>query len=274
MHKVNVYMMSPSRVLPKLNVSKKFWITLGLAVWLDLVIVNLPAVWGAYALTRGGDIAMSGVSGTVWSGSASLVSVKIKGLDQSIGQLTWKLNILSLFTLKPCADITTRMENQEFDGYVCVKGKTGLTIKNASMTFPAALAQPMLPLSVGGQLALTIEALDISDSRLQSLRGKATWANGKIHNGSNWMSIGGLAVELMDDGKNGVNAHIVDISSPLNMDLKGSLAYPTGARLTGSLAMPESYFREINAAAWLSMFAVQQANDAQGNIVYAVDLNF
>ena len=60
----------------------------------------------------------------------------------------------------------------------------------------------------------------------------------------------------------------------MRMDLNGSLPYPTGARVSGNLAMPEPYFREINAGAWLSMFAVQQANDAQGNIVYAVDLNF
>lgn len=274
MQKVNVYMMSPSLVLPKLNASKKFWITLGVLVWLYLVVSNLPAVWGAYALTRGGDIAMNGVSGTVWSGRASLVSVKIKGLDQSIGQLTWKLNVFSLFTLKPCALITTKMDNQEFDGYVCVKGKSGLSVKDASMSFPAALVQPLLPLAVSGQFALTIDQLEVSDSRLQKIRGKATWADGKIYNGSNWMNLGGLGADLVDDGKNGLNAHIVDISSPLRIDLNGSLPYPTGARVTGNLAMPEPYFREINAAAWLSMFAVPQANDAQGNIVYAVDLNF
>lgn len=274
MQKVNVYMMSPSVVLPKLNASKKFWITLGVLVWLYLVVSNLPAVWGAYALTRGGDIAMNGVSGTVWSGRASLVSVKIKGLDQSIGQLTWKLDGLSLLTLKPCALITTKMENQEFDGYVCVKGKTGLAIKDATLSFPAALVQPMLPLAVGGQFSLTIEQLELGNSRLQKLRGKATWADGRIYNGSNWMALGGLGADLVDDGKNGLSAHIVDISGPLHMDLKGSLPYPTGARVTGTLAMPEPYFREINAGAWISMFATPQANDAQGNLVYAVDLNF
>lgn len=267
-------MMSPSLVLPKLNASKKFWITLGVLVWLYLVVSNLPAVWGAYVLTRGGDIAMNGISGTVWSGRASLVSVKIKGVDQSIGQLTWKLDALSLFTLKPCALIATKMENQEFDGHVCVKGKSGLTIKDATVSFPSALVQPLLPLAVSGQFALTIEQLELGDNRLQKLRGKATWVDGRIYNGSNWMSLGGVGAELVDDGKNGLNAHIVDISGPLHMDLKGSLPYPTGARVTGTLAMPEPYFREINAAAWLSMFAAPQANDAQGNIVYAVDLNF
>ncbi|HOY21747.1 MAG TPA: type II secretion system protein N [Cellvibrio sp.] len=266
-------MMSPSRVLPKLNASKKFWITLGVFVWLYCVAINLPAIWGAYALTRGSDVAMSGVSGTLWSGRASLVSVKIKGLDQSIGQLTWKLDIFSLVTLRPCALITTKMDSQQFDGYVCIKGKRGLIIKDATVSFPSALVQPMLPLALGGQFSLTIEQLEIADSRLQKLHGKATWIDGKIYNGSNWMSLGSIGADMADDGKNGLNSHIVDISGPLQIDLKGNLPYPTGARITGNLAMPESYFRETNAGAWLSMFAVQQANDDQGNIVYAVDLN-
>ena len=273
MQKVNVYMMSPSVVLPKLNASKKFWITLGVLVWLYLVVSNLPAVWGAYALTRGGNIAMNGVSGTLWSGRASLVSVRIKGLEQSVGQLTWKLNILSLFTLKPCALITTKMDNQEFDGYVCVS-KNGLSVRDASMSFPAAVVQPMLPLAVSGQFSLTIGQLEVRDYRLQKVLGKATWTDGKIYNGSNWMSLGAVGADLADDGKNGLSARIVDIGGPLRLDLVGNLPYPTGVRVSGKLAMPEPYFREVNAAAWLSMFAVQQANDAQGNIVYIVDLNF
>jgi general secretion pathway protein N len=267
-------MISPRLVLPKLNTSKKFWITLGVLVWLYFIVINLPAIWGAYALTRSGMVAMNGVSGTLWSGRASLVSVKIKGLDQSLGQLTWKLDMLSFFTLQPCALITTNMDNQSFDGRVCAKGINGFAIKDATINIPAAFVQPLLPLTVGGQFSLTIERLEMSDARLQKLGGKVTWIDGKIFNGSNWMSLGTIGADVTDDSKNGLNAHLMDINGPLRMDLKANLPYPTGARVTGSLAMPEPYFREINAGAWLAMFAVQQANDAQGNIVYAVDLNF
>ncbi len=274
MQKVNVYMIPQVAALPKLNASKKFWITLGVLVWLYFVVSNLPAVWGAYALSRGGDIAMSGVSGTVWNGRASLASVKVKGTDYSIGQLTWKLNILSLFTLKPCALITTHMDNQEFDGNVCVKGKSGVTVKNATASFPAALVQPLLPLAIDGQFNLTIEKLDVDNSQLLGVRGKASWMNAKIFNGANWMTIGGLGADLVDDGKKGLSAHIVDVNSPLRLDLVGNLPFPTGGNIKGSFALPEAYYREINAGAWLSMFAIPQANDAQGNLVYQVDLNF
>jgi len=260
--------------LPKLNVSKKFWITLGIAFWLYFVVSSLPAVWGAYLLSRSGDIAMNGVSGTLWSGRASLASIRVKGVDHSLGQLTWKLNILSLFTLSPCALIGTHMDNQEFDGVVCIKGKNALAVKDASVSFPAALVQPLLPLAIDGQFALNIERLDIKNTELLGLRAKGSWMGSKIYNGTNWMSLGGLGADFVDDGKKGLSAHIFDVSSPLHVDMVGTLPFPTGATIKGSFSLPEPYFREINAGAWLSMFASPMPNDPQGNLVYAVDLNF
>lgn len=267
-------MIVKSLTLPSLNVSKKFWISLGVILFLYFVVTSLPAVWGAYALTRSGAIAMNGVSGTLWSGRASLVSVKINAVDYSLGTLTWKLEPLSLFTLKPCVLIATQMDNQQFDGRVCVKGKSSVAIKDASLSFPAALVQPLLPLAIDGQFSLTLENLEIADSKLQMIRGKAAWMGSKIYNGANWMSLGGLGADLVDDGKNGLSAHIFDISSPLKLDMVGNLPFPTGASIRGNFAIPEPYFREINAGAWVSMFAIQQANDPQGNLVYSIELNF
>lgn len=267
-------MILQAAALPKLNESKKFWITLGVIFWLYFVVSNLPAVWGAYLLTRNGDLAMNGVSGTLWSGRASLASVKVKGIDHSLGQLTWNLNILSLFTLKPCALVGTHMDNQEFDGVVCVQGKSGISVKNASLSFPAALVQPLLPLPIDGQFALTIERLEVGNTQLLGLRGKGTWMNSKIYNGSNWMNLGGIGAELVDDGKKGLNAKIFDVNSPLHVDLAGTLPFPTGASIKGTFSLPETYFREINAGAWLSMFASPMPNDAQGNLVFGIDLNF
>jgi general secretion pathway protein N len=267
-------MIVKSLALPSLNVSKNFWISLGVIFFLYFVVTRLPAVWGAYALSRTGAVAMNGVSGTLWSGSASLVSVKVKEVDYSLGTLSWKLEPLSLLTLKPCVLVATQMDNQQFDGHVCFKGKSVIEIRDASLSFPAALVQPLLPLAIDGQFSLNLEKLEIGNSRLQHIRGKATWMEGKIYNGANWMALGGLGADLVDDGKNGLSAHIFDVNSPLKLDMVGNLPFPTGGSIRGSFAMPEAYSREINAGAWISMFAVPQANDPQGNLVYSVDLNF
>ena len=267
-------MISPSVAIPKLNANKNFWISLGVIVWVYVVVSNFPAVWAAYAFTRGGDLAMSGVTGTVWNGRASLASIKIKGVDHAVGQLTWKLSALSLFTLKPCAQITTQMDNQDFDGYVCYRGKNGISLNKTTANFPAVIVQPMLPLAIDGHLSLTMENLVVENGQFKKIQGKTSWMNARIYNGTNWMSLGNVGADLVDDGKNGLSAHIMDAGGPVRLDLVTNLPYPSGGSVKGSVGLPEAYFRELNAEAWLSMFATRQADDAQGNLVYAVDQNF
>jgi general secretion pathway protein N len=267
-------MISPSVAIPKLNANKNFWISLGVIVWVYVVLSNFPAIWAAYAFTRGGDLAMSGVTGTAWNGRASLASIKIKGVDHAVGQLTWKLSPLSLFTLKACAQVTTQMDSQDFDGYVCYGGKNSISFKKATANVPAVIVQPMLPLAIDGRLSLNFDNLVIENSQLKALHGKTSWSNARIYNGSNWMSLGNIEADLVDDGKNGLSAHIMDAGGPVRLDLVTNLPYPTGGSVKGSVSLPEPYFRELNAEAWLSMFATRQADDGQGNLVFAVDQNF
>ncbi|RYY73573.1 MAG: type II secretion system protein N [Gammaproteobacteria bacterium] len=267
-------MISSSVAIPKLNANKNFWISLGVIVWLYVVISNFPAIWAAYAFTRGGDVAMSGVTGTIWNGRASLASMKIKDADRAIGQLTWKLSPLSLFTFKLCAQVTTQMDNQDFDGYVCYKGKNSLSLKKASGNFPAALVQPMIPLAIDGQFSFNLDNLNVEKGQIKAVHGKTSWLNAKIYNGANWMPLGNVAADLIEDGKNGLSAHVADVGGPVHLDLVTIFAHPVGGSVRGSVSMPEPYFRELNAEAWLSLFATRQADDAQGNLVFAVDQSF
>jgi general secretion pathway protein N len=254
--------------------SKKFWIGLGIFLWLDFVILNIPATWGAYLMARSGNMAMTGVSGTLWSGSASLASIKIKEVDYSLGQFTWKLTWMSLLTLKPCANIVTDMDNQDFKGLVCVGAKGALKLENATAKFPSALIQPQLPLPVDGQFSLNIEKLAIANNQITGIKGKLTWSEAKVFNGTSWMSLGGFGADFSDDGKFGVKAHVVDVESPASVDLVVSLLFPTGGTVKGNLALTEAFIAESNANAWLSMFATAAgAANAEGKQQYTVDMN-
>lgn len=254
------------------GVTKKFWIILGVVLWLYFVISHIPAVWGAYLMTRGGDVGMNGVSGTLWSGRASLVSVKVKGADYSLGQLSWKLNGWSLLLLKPCADIETKMDNQNVVGNICVGFKGAMDIANASVSFPARLVQPQLPLPIDGKFTLRIESLKIRNNQLDKLQGKVSWGEAKVHNGTNWMDMGGFGADLSDDGKFGIAAHVFDVNSPMHMDLNVAVLAPTGTFIKGKLSMSEAFALQSNASAWLSMFATPTTPDEQGNQQYAVDM--
>ena len=251
---------------------KAFWISLGLVAWLYFVISHIPAAWGAWLLTRSGDLALTGPTGTLWNGRASLASVKIKGVDHSLGQVSWKLDVLPLFLLKACGQVTAQMDNQQFDGYVCGGRKGALSVKNASATFPAALLQQALPLAIEGEFSLQVDTLELQGSQLGDLRGKLSWQAAKIYNGSNWMTLGAFGAELVDDDKNGLSAHIFEVVSPAHVDLVLALTAPTGGFIRGGLKVPESFIKEANASAWLGMFAQAQPVDGEGNITYAVDV--
>lgn len=253
--------------------SKKGWIILSVMLWLYFAISHIPAVWGAYLMTRSGNIAISGASGTIWAGRASLASVKVKGVDHSLGLLIWKLEPWSFFTLKPCALLTTQMDNQQFDGRVCVGRNSALSVYDANTNFPSVLLQPMLPLPVDGQFSLHIDELHMQNNQLAKLNGRFGWQEAKIFNGANWMSLGGFGADLTDDQKMGVNAHVFDVNSPVHLDLKVNLKAPAGGAVKGTLSMTEAFFKEANAAAWLSMFAAQLPTNAQGELVYSVDMN-
>jgi len=254
-------------------VTKKFWIILGVVLWLYFVISHIPAVWGAYLMTRGGDVGMSGVSGTIWSGRASLVSVKVKQVDYSLGQLSWNLSGLSLLLLKPCATIETIMDNQHIDGRVCVGFKGALDISNANISFPATLIQPQLPLPIDGKFSLHLDSLVMKNNQLNTLQGKLAWAEAKVYNGTNWMDLGGFGADLVDDKKSGISAHVFDVNSPVHVDVNAGFPAPTGTSVKGMLSMSEAFAQQSNAAGWLSMFATPTSPDAQGNLQYAVDVN-
>jgi general secretion pathway protein N len=165
------------------------------------------------------------------------------------------------------------MDGQQFDGDVCIAGLNSFFVKNVTAIFPATLLKPMLPLAIDGQVSLAIQQASIANAKLASVQARAGWMGARVHNGTNWMSLGGLSADVTDDGKGGLTAHVVDVGSPFHVDLVASLLVPAGGNVKGNLVMTEAYATEINAGAWLSMFATESPRDAQGNLVYALDVN-
>src|SRR5690606_2785495 len=204
--------------------SKSAWLLLALLLWLVFVIRTVPAIWGAYAMTRNGQLALSGVSGSIWNGSASLASFKVDEVDYSLGQFHWKLHPWSLLTLKPCADIVTEMDRQQIEGEVCAGFSGSLQLRNTSISAPATLLQTTLPLAVDGQLSVRIEEMEVQGDFLRRLRGNLSWTAARIHNGNNWMVLGSYAAELADDSQGGIAAQVFHLDGPLEADMQIRLA--------------------------------------------------
>lgn len=254
-----------------LSARKKLWIGLGAALFLAFVLANIPAVWGAWVLTRGTGLAMSGVTGSVWNGKASLASVQLNGQEHSLGQLGWKLTPLAL--VSRCAQVSTKLPGQQFDGEVCAGSGGAVEIHNADISVPATMLQSKIPVPIQGQFSSHIDSLQLRGNVLLKLKGNFTWSSARVNTGANWLDIGSFAAELSDNGNNGVSAKLFQLSGPLDVNLQIELAAPSGGRITGALAAPQTFFESANAQDVLAMFAQLEKVDTENKQHYRVDLN-
>jgi len=251
----------------------KWWILGGVALFLWFVLTSIPAVWGGYLLTRGTGLALSGVTGTIWNGRASLASIKQQEKEYSLGQLSWSVHPLSLLTLKPCVLLSTRLDKQTFEGDVCVAMGGELTLNKADVTLPVALVQQYIPIPLMGQLTAHIDTLSLRGNVLLDLSGKLSWTGARVNNGANWMELGSFGADLVDDGRNGIKATVFELEGPLDIDLVAELKAPAGGRVQGKFAAQRTFIASANAGALLGMFAQQEAEDPDGKIRYKVDVN-
>ncbi len=249
------------------------WVLLGLVLWLVFALRQVPATWGAYAMTQSGQLALSGVTGTLWHGRASLTSFKVDGHDYALGQLEWKLEPWTLLTLKPCARLQTRQERQEIDGRVCAGLSGDLRLENTSINLPANVLRN-LPLQVDGQVFAQIEQMQVRGDFLQSLTGKMSWTNARIHNGRHWMPLGGYGANLRDDGQGGIQLNTFHLDGPTEVELDIHLAAGGGGSARGNLSMTREFMNEVQADAWIAMVTSGSETDAQGKTRYRVELEF
>jgi general secretion pathway protein N len=256
--------------IPK-NFNKKTWIITGVVLFFVFTLSQIPAQWGAYLLTRGTGLALSGITGSVWNGRASLASVKLEGRDYSLGQLSWNLNLLSLISFNPCAKLTTKLDAQAFDGDVCKMG-AGVKLQNANVSLPAVMLQSQIPIPIGGQFSAHFDELQLQGNVLMKLKGNFSWTSAQVNNGANWMDIGSYAAELNDNGHNGVKAKVFQLAGPVDVDLMVELTAPSGGQVQGSLATPKAFVEASNAAGLLAMFAREDSVDDQGKTHYLVDI--
>ena len=262
-----------SRLPVLLKTHKKLWIPLGVALFLVFVISSIPAIWGAYLLTRGTGVALSGVTGTLWNGRASLASVRTVDQEYSLGQLSWSLSPLSLLTLSPCAQVATKLPMQQFEGEICAGSGGAIKVRNADVSLPVALVQAKIPVPIQGQFSTHIDELELRGNVLLKLKGNLTWNGARVNTGANWLDIGSYGAELSDNGNNGVSAKLFQLAGPVDVNLQIELKAPSGGKVTGELAAPKAFFEAANAIDMLAMFSQEDRVDEEGKTHYRVDMN-
>lgn len=249
---------------------KKTWVVLTLVIALIFILGQIPAVWGGYILTRGTGLALTGITGSVWDGRASLASIKVQSDEYSLGALTWKLTPWSL--ISRCANVTTKLEMQHFDGQICARSNGEIRLLNADVGIPAELLQNRIPVPVQGNFSAHINDVRLTGNVLSALDAKITWNNARVSAGPSWIDLGNVAAEVADDRNNGIVAKVFSLSGPIDLALDVQLLAPSGGSVSGRFAAPSQLIDSFGAREILSMFAQQERVDEEGRSHYSVNM--
>lgn len=238
---------------------KSRWIILLAVFWLALVVRATPAKWGVWL--AGPPLQMSGVSGSVWSGSAANVLVPIQGGSYSLGSLNWKLKPLSLLTLSPCAKIETRLDTQVLSGVACAGLGGKISLSDMQLTVPAAAVADLWALvKVGGEISVQLESAKFDQDAITELQGKGSWTQARYHNSESWLGLGTIAFDLLEDGSGGLNAKIFDIEGPLQLDLNTQFSMSGAYDIRGDIDLRQEAPVEIGQL--LQVIANQKGQDS------------
>jgi len=244
--------------------SKVYWILLAVIFWLVFVIAQAPASWGGYMMTRSGGLALTGISGTVWHGRASMASVSIDGRAYSLGELNWDLHPFSLLRFSPCADINTSLERQQISGTACAGRNNKLTLRDTDISVPASLVQGLPDkMAVSGQLSAHIQQLEVQQQTVQALTGNVSWSAARLNNGQRWLNLGAFAAELSATDSGAIFADVFSLEGPI--DLKGNVTMPLtgGVMIDVDFTLSDSFSREVQADEWLPLVATPLDNGRQ-----------
>jgi len=197
---------------------KAYWITALVVLFLVVVIKNIPAQWGLYLIKA--PLQVSGLSGTVWNGKAASVVLPLQQGAYALGEVQWQLSPWSLLAVTPCADIKTKLENQQISGNACVGLGGSLELENTQIAVPAKIAEVFAPIvEVDGEILLHVETLDLDQNQIKNLTGSGSWNGARFYNSTSWVGLGTVGFDFNDDGQGGIQAKIYDVEGPIQVQL-------------------------------------------------------
>lgn len=157
--------------------SKACLIAVLVLVFIVSLVAHMPAALVVKYLPLPPQLKISGVSGTIWQGSSSNVTWQ----RNSLGEVDWDVDVLPL--------LWANVESQVRFGRgselgLRGKGLVGYTFggpyaKNLIVSMPAeklmSLANTNLPVTLGGQMELSVRHIDFADPQPESKVGTLVW---------------------------------------------------------------------------------------------------
>lgn len=211
----------------------RLWL-LGIVAYLVFLLAGLPAAYMSHwASSHFGDLQLSGVSGSLFTGQAD--DVRFGRTD--FGVVQWDFDWWAPFTGTLGYRFHAHAEDHDLQGRVD-DGLGGVHLHDLRGRMPVTALDVWLPLptnSLDGSLILDLRQLRLKAGRLQSAEGQVELDDAVM----NWPThyiLGSFRMNLSPAEAGGVDAGIADLASPLKLQASLSLTPEGQYQLKGVLA--------------------------------------
>ena len=190
-----------------------------IAYFIYLVVSRVPAAYGVAALHSAmPNLWLTGVSGTIWSGTAQASQVDIEEFSIPLGLVEWELNAFSLVYLRPCLTFTASQPSQAISGNLCQQLGGNSYVRDVNVDGSMALINPLLPVEVQGRGSLQVVRGVFDKADVKKLEAQLSWQNARFLAIDNWIALGSYAAKLTENGEGGINAEVFDLQGPIKLN--------------------------------------------------------
>jgi len=222
-----------------------------LGLFILFVLIKVPANQVIPRLSLPQDVALSGLSGSLWQGKAEQFTYK--GL--LLNNVQWQLDFLPL--LIGNLSVSLKAGNTRDPDQISVNGdftfsSNSLSASSASLFAPTPMlmAQVQLPVPVkaGGRVKLDIDEMDYqSDQGCIALSGKGHWLKGSVAGFNKEIPLGNFEADLLCD--NGPITITTNPQNSLNLAGTATISHPSKISVSGKFKVSDDLPREVHNAA-------------------------
>ena len=234
------------------------YLLLGAAAYLVSLAATLPAThayrWLEASLPETPDVAVSGLAGTVWDGSAQRLAVA----GRSLGETHWQWRPRALVTGALGVGWSVRDGEDHVTGEAAVAWDGTVRLRDVEGRLAAGrLVQELargLPVAAAGTVSVALERLVLEGGIPINASGRLVW-NGARLTAPQPFDLGDLAVELEPLEQGGVRGTLSDGGGPLAAEGELRLEPDGGYRFEGRLAARDGAGSTLGQA--LSMLGLE-----------------
>jgi len=223
------------------NASRLVWAAV-LALLLVVSLFTSAPARLLYRVVPADQLLLQGLTGTVWRGSASSVSLRLPQGYLQLGAVQWSLRPLSLLLLAPHLDVRSEWGSQTLSGELILRGQSNLEVRNLEARVDANLLGRFAPLAVDGTLGLQVQGLQLRNGLPYSADGRLVWQGALWRSPRGPVPLGDYALDFHEPAGEALVGQVITLSGPLQasgaMELAGR-HYQVDILLSGEEVMDE-----------------------------------